>query len=129
MGGWIGGGAGRKRYKSELNPPSKVGRRPGSRTVELGKVTKLVHPGHQWLQVGMVLVVSAGAGSNGCVMPAPESEGSLNAQLSIAHAMFSVSSDTMRNHVMVRNMLKNYRKASHQTLILVKFTHAAMDRF
>lgn len=129
MGGWIGGGAGRKRYKSELNPPSKASGRSGSRTAELGKVTKLVHPGHQWVHAGMALVESAGAGSNGCVIPAPESEGSLNAQLSIAHAMFSVNSDTMRNHVIVRNMLKNYRKASHQTLIPVKFARATLDRF
>lgn len=129
MGGWIGGGAGRKTYGSAPNPPSKVDSRLGSRVGEAGNVTRLTHPGHHWPQAGMALVESAGAGSNGCVIPAPESEGSLNAQLSIAHAMFSVNSDTMRNHVIVRNMLKNYRKASHQTLILVKFTSTAMDRF
>lgn len=129
MGGWIGGGAGRKRYRSELNPPSKVDRRLGSRAWETGNVTRLTHPGHHWPQAGVVLVESSGAGSNGCVIPAPESEGSLNAQLSIAHAMFSVNSDTMRNHVMVRNMLKNYRKASRQTLILVKFASATLDQF
>lgn len=104
MGGWVGGGTGRKKYRSAPNPPSKVGGRPGSRTEEAGKVTMLVQPGHQWLQAGRVLEESADTGSNVCATSVPEPEGSLNAQASTAHAMFSVSSDKMRSHVTVRTI-------------------------
>jgi len=110
VGGWVGGGAGRKKYGSVPSPPSKVaGRRPGSRVEEPGKVTKLVQPGHQWLQVGRVLEF-AGAGSGVCTTPVLEPEGSLNAQASAAHAMFSVSSDKMRHQATVRTMAKGYYK-------------------
>lgn len=110
MGGRVGGAAERKRYGSAPSQPSKRGRRSGSRTEEPGKVTRLIQPGHQWLQVGMVLVEFAGAGSSVCARPTLEFEGSLNAQLSTAHAMFNVSSDTMRNHATIRTMVKGYYK-------------------
>jgi len=56
----------------------------------------------------MVLGVFAGAGSSGCVIAALELRGSLNAQSSYAHAMFSVSSDTMASLVIIRIILESY---------------------
>lgn len=109
MGGRVGGGAGKKKRGSVQTRLSKsASSRLGSGTEEPGKVTRLIQPAHQWPQVGMVLVEFAGAGSSVCAAPAPEPEGSLNAQLSIAHAMFNVSNDTMRNHATIRTMIKGY---------------------
>src|SRR3990167_6692393 len=50
--------------------------------------------------------VESGARSDVDVTPAPTFVESLDAQASTAHAMFSVSSDTMRNHVKIRIIYK-----------------------
>ena len=109
MGGWVGGGAGKKKYvRAQIRLSKSASSRLGSGVEEPGKATRLIQPGHQWLQVGMVLVEFAGAGSSACTRPALEFEGSLSAQLSTAHAMFNVSRDTMRNHATIRTMIKGY---------------------
>jgi len=104
-------------------------RRPGGRAEEPGKVARCIQPAHQWVQGGMVPGMFAGAGSSGCAMASLELGGSLNAQSSYAHAMFSVSSDTMTSLVIIRIILERYAYASNQLLMLIKFPHISGDCF